>query len=74
MKKIAISLLLIVTLLMSALLVSCVDDDKEYDDYEDFQTNSTEKETAAPAPETSPDGVLGVGEDTDDAWGPIQRN
>jgi hypothetical protein len=45
MKKIAISLLLIVTLLMSALLVSCVDDGKEYDDYEDFQTNSTEKET-----------------------------
>ena len=72
MKKILISVLLILSLAMSAALVSCVDD-KDYDDYEEHQTNATEK---APLPtdpeETEEDEVLGVGADTDDSWGEIQ--
>ena len=74
MKRIAISLLLILTLILSMALVAC--DDDEYDEHEEFVPNTTEK---APLPEVDPedteaDDVLGVGADTDDSWGAIQRN
>ena len=39
----------------------------------EIQTNSTEHETSAITPEGG-NGVLGVGADTDDSWGPIQTN
>ena len=74
MKKIAIALLLVLTLVLGAMMVSCDDEKKEYDDYEDFQTNSTEKEALPPEPVDDGDGVLNIGADTDDGWGPIQRN
>ena len=72
MKKALISILLISALVMSAALVSCVDD-KDYDDYEEHMTNSTEKELF-PAEETDEDEFLGVGPDNDDFWGDIQEN
>lgn len=70
MKKTLISILLILALVMSAALVSCVND-KEYDDYEEYRPNATEKE---PFPETDEDDGLGAGPDTDASWGEIQRN
>ena len=71
MKKL-MALLLVLTLTMGAALVSC-NDEKETEDYQDLQTNSTEWETFPDSP-TNENDVLGVGADTDDSWGPIQKN
>ena len=71
MKKL-MALLLALMLLCGALLVSCGDGE---DEPEDLQTNSTEWETSPVMPgEPDENDVLGVGADTDDSWGPIQRN
>ncbi len=74
MKKTVVALLLALSLVASLVLVACDDEKKEYDDYEEFQTNSTEKETLPPEKVDDGDNVLNVGADTDDSWGPIQRN
>lgn len=76
MKKIAIALLLVLTLVMGAVLASCggnKETETETEPYFDLQTNATEWETFPEEPENEND-VLGVGADTDDSWGPIQRN
>ena len=72
MKKLAIALALLLT--VCAVLTSCKEK-KKYDDYEEFQTNSTEKESLPPEPDApgGVDDVLDVGADTADGWGPIIR-
>ena len=76
MKKIA--LLLVLSLILVVALVACggnknKGNETETEPYMDLQTNSTEWETFSDEPEDGND-VLGVGADTDDSWGPIQRN
>ena len=76
MKKLLISVLLVLALTASAMLVAC--DGGDYDDSEDRQSvethgdeegnggesDSTEKETNS---------SLGIVEDTDEGWGEIQQ-
>lgn len=71
MKKL-MALVMVMTLVMGAVLVSCVGDKETESDYQDLQTNSTEWETFPDEPEEND--VLGIGADTDDSWGPIQKN
>ena len=74
MKKTLIAILLALTLVASLALISCEGDSSETNPSSDeIQTNSTEHETSAANPDGG-NGVLGVGADTDDSWGPIQTN
>lgn len=74
MKKTLIAILLALTLVASLALIACEGDSSETNPSSgDIQTNSTEHETSAATPDNG-NGVLGVGADTDDSWGPIQTN
>ena len=73
MKKTLLAILLVLSLVMSLAFVAC-EGEKESETGEEIQVNSSEKETSAETPEQEENDVLGVGADTDDSWGPIQRN
>ena len=74
MKKTLIAILLALSLVASLALISCEGNGEETNPSSgEIQTNSTEHETSAITPEGG-NGVLGVGADTDDSWGPIQTN
>ena len=78
MKKLLISVLLVLALSLSAMLVAC-DGDGEYDDSESRQpVESHEDDTGSESgsagdTEKETDSALGVVEDTEEGWGEVHH-